>query len=127
MDTLIAGTGQFAVSASLQTIGADVLITLWGGTRPHIGSLAVAIPHPQSAPERERSSTVLQFSFPGHRDEAVARRVAERVAARLQRTVAASAGIHVPDITPEGIEAVLANTDLLIQKIIGKLRSQAHD
>jgi hypothetical protein len=126
MKTLSAGTGQFAVNASLQTIGADVLIALWGGTRPHIGSLAVATAHPQSAPERERGSTVLQFSFPGHRDEVVARRVAERVAAALQRTVLVSAGIHVPDITPEGIEAVLASTDLLAQKIIHALRSQTH-
>jgi hypothetical protein len=127
MDTLSAGTGQFAVSASLQTIGADVLIAVWGGTRPHIGSLAVATPHPQSVPERGRGSTVLQFSFPGHRDEVVARRVAERVAAALQRTVAVSAGIHVPEVTPEGIETVLANADLLMEKIIDALRSQAHD
>jgi gallate decarboxylase subunit D len=121
MDELSAGTGSFAVSASVQEIGADVLIAIWGGTRPHIGSLAIAAPHPERAPEG-RCSTLLQFSFPGHRDEVVARRVAERVASALQRTIAVSAGIHVPDITPAGIEAVLANTDALIEKIITALR-----
>lgn len=115
------------MSASLQTIGEDVLIAVWGGTLPHIGALAVAIPHPESTPERERSSTVLQFSFPGHRDEVVARRVAERVASALQRTVAVSAGIHIPDITPDGIEAVLANTDALIENSIIVLRGKYHD
>jgi len=122
MDTLIAGTGLLAVHASLQRIGADVLIALWGGTRPHIGALAVAVPHPDRAPELQRCSTVLQFSFPGHRDEAVARRVAERIAAALQCSVLVSAGIHVPDISPDGIETVLANTDALIAKIIPALR-----
>jgi len=124
MDTLSAGTGQYAVSTSLQTIGADLLIAVWGGIRPHIGALAVATPHPDSVPEHQRSSIVLQFSFPGHRDEVIARRVAERVASALQRTALVSAGFHVPDIAPEGIETVLANTDILIENIIGTLRSQ---
>ncbi len=115
------------MSASLQNIGADVLIAVWGGTRPHIGSLAVATPHPERAPECECSTTVLQFSFPGHRDDVVARRVAGRVASALQCSVAVSAGIHIPDITPDGIKTVLANTDSLIEHIIQALRSQAHD
>jgi gallate decarboxylase subunit D len=127
MDTLSAGTGPLAVSASLQTIGADMLIAVWGGTQPHIGALAVATPHPDPAIEHQRSSTVLQFSFPGHRDEVIARRVAERVASALKRTVAVSAGFHVPDITPDGIKAVLANTDMLIENIIGTVRSTNHD
>ena len=119
MQDLNAGTGPFAVSASVQEIGPDVLIAVRGGTRPHIGSLAVSSPHPDRA---DRCTTLLQFSFPGHRDEVVARRVAERIAPALQRTIAVSAGIHVPDITPAGIEAVLANTDALIEKIITALR-----
>ena len=113
------------VHASVQLLGTDVLIAVWGGTRPHIGALAVSTPHPERAPEEGRSSTVLQFSFPGHRDDVVACRVAEHIASALQRTVTVSAGFHVPDITPAGIEAVLANTDLLIEKIISLLRDHA--
>jgi hypothetical protein len=125
MRELSAGTGPYTVSASLQTFGADVLIAVWGGTRPHVGALAVSTPRPGSAPEEARSSTVLQFSFPGHRDDVVASRVSARVAAALQRTVTVSAGIHVPDISPAGIEAVLANTDTLIEKIISALGGRA--
>ena len=100
MQELSAGTGVYTVSASLQALGPDILITVWGGTRPHVGALVVSAPHPDCAPEEGRCSTVLQFSFPGHRDNVVARRVAERVACALQRTIVVSAGIHVPDITP---------------------------
>lgn len=127
MQELSVGTGAYTVSASLQVLGPDILITVWGGTRPHVGALVVSSPHPDRAPEEGRCSTVLQFSFPGHRDNVVARRVAERVASMLQRTIVVSAGIHVPDITPAGIDTVLANTDCLIEKIIRLLRDPNHD
>ena len=126
MQELSAGTGVYTVSASLQVLGPDVLITVWGGTRPHIGALSVSTPHPERAPEEGRCSTVLQFSFPGHRDNVVACRVSERVASALQRRIVVSAGIHVPDITPAGIDTVLANTDCLIEKIISLLRDPTH-
>lgn len=127
MQELSAGTGVYTVSASLHVLGPDILITVWGGTRPHVGALVVSTPHPDRAPEEGQCSTVLQFSFPGHRDNVVARRVSERVASALQRTIVVSAGIHVPDITPAGIDTVLANTDCLIEKIISLLRDRTHD
>jgi molybdopterin converting factor small subunit len=125
MRELSAGTGIYTVSASLQQLGPDVLISVWGGARPHIGALSISMPHPECAPEESRSSTVLQFSFPGHRDDVVARRVSERVASALQRRIVVSAGIHVPDITPAGIDTVLANVDYLIEKIISLLPDRA--
>ncbi len=127
MQELSAGTGLYTVSASLQLLGPDVLISVWGGTRPHIGALSVSEPRSERDPEKGLSSNLLQFSFPGHRDDVVARRVSERAAAALQRRVVVSAGIHVPDITPAGIDTVLANTDCLIEKIINLLRDRALD
>jgi len=124
MQELSAGMGVYTVSASLQQLGPDVLISVWGGARPHIGALSISIPHPDCAPEESRSSTVLQFSFSGHRDDVVARRVSERVASVLQRRIVVSAGIHVPNITPAGIDTVLANADCLIEKIISLLRDR---
>jgi hypothetical protein len=125
MQELSAGTGVYMVNASLQVLGPDVMITVWGGTRPHIGALSVSTPHLERASEEGRSSTVLQFCFPGHRDDVVACRVSGRVAAALQRRVVVSAGIHVPDITPAGIDTVLGNTDCLVGKIISLLRDRA--
>jgi hypothetical protein len=125
MQELTAGTGVYTVSASVQQLDRDVLITVWGGTRPHIGALSVSIPNPEGATDGGRSETVLQFSFPGHRDDVVAARVSDRVAAALQRRVVVSVGIHVPDITPAGIDSVLVNTDLLIEKIISFLKNRA--
>lgn len=127
MQELSAGTGVYTVSASLQLLDQDVLITVWGGTRPHIGAISVSIPHSESVSGDGRSSTVLQFSFPGHRDDVVASRISGRVAALLQRRVVVSAGIHVPDITPAGIDTVLANTDCLIEKIISLLRGCTYE
>jgi len=125
MQELSTGTGVYTVSASLQQFGPDMLISVWGGTRPHIGALSISTPHPDCASEESRSSNVLQFSFPGHRDDVVARRVSERVASALQRRIVVSVGIHVPDITPAGIDTVLANVDCLIEKIISLLPDRA--
>lgn len=124
MHTLSAGTGPLAVHATVQSMGADVLVAVWGGTRPHIGAVAISAPHPQAAPGQQRCTTLLQYTFPGHRDDAIARRVSERAAAVLQRTVIVSAGFHVPDITQAGIDTVLANTESLAEQIITVMREE---
>ena len=36
----------YNLSASVRLIGADVLVAIWGGERPHIGAVAVAQPRP---------------------------------------------------------------------------------
>ena len=38
--------GDLEVFAQVEVLGDDLLVVLWGGTRPHIGAIGVAQPRP---------------------------------------------------------------------------------
>jgi len=111
--TARGGKGKYRIFAQVICIGEDISIALWGGTSPHIGSVAVAIPWPSRKKEATVSSTTSVFNFSGHKDEQVARMVAEHVAAVLNRNTVVTAGIHIDNITKAGIRRILLNAEAL--------------
>ena len=111
------GSMPYTVHAEVRLLGADVLVVLSGGTKPHIGSIAVALPRPSLRDEEIISSTSSVYNFLGHKDHVIAQRVAEMLSSRLNRNVVAVAGFHIDKITQEGITRVVANCDELAKEI----------
>jgi hypothetical protein len=70
------------------------------------------------------SSTASVYTLVGHKDDAVAKRVAEKIAARLNRVVAVTAGMHVDGIDSEGIKEFLKNSDEVAERVLDTLRTQ---
>ncbi len=87
-------------------LGADLLVVLAGGEKAHIGSIVLAEPRPSTADPASRSVTTQVWNRPPHKEEAVARPVAETLARRLGATVMVVSGIHFADLDAEGLEAV---------------------
>ncbi len=111
------GSMPYTVHAEVRLLGADVLVILTGGTRPHIGSIAVGLPRPSLTNEEIVSSTSSVYNFLGHKDHVIAQRVAEMLSSRLNRNVVAVAGFHIDKISPEGISRVVENCDELAKVI----------
>ena len=111
------GSLPYTVHAEVQLLGADVLVILSGGTKPHIGSIAVALPRPSLTDEEKVSSTSSVYNFLGHKDHVIAQRVAEMLSSRLNRNVVAVAGFHIDKISQEGISRVVENCDELAKEI----------
>ncbi len=40
------GKGRYRIEAEAHCIGKDIIVAIWGGTGPHIGSVAAAVPRP---------------------------------------------------------------------------------
>ncbi len=100
-------------------IGADVLVFIWGGERPHIGSVAAADPRPSLADASRTSATASVLTYVGHKEDTVAKRAAEALASALNTKVVATAGIHWDNLTPEGIAAI----DERCREIVDKLKA----
>ena len=115
------GLMPYTVYAEVRLLGADVLVILSGGTKPHIGSIAVALPRPSLTDEEIISSTSSAYNFLGHKDHVIAQRVAEMLSSRLNRNVVAVAGFHIDKITQEGISRVVENCDALAKEIYKEL------
>ncbi len=119
-----AGRGRFRVFCSCQLIGEDLLLSIWGGTRAHIGSVAISQPRPSGLDPEKTSATSSVYNFHGHKDEAAARMFAERVSTALRRTTVAVAGIHLDGASPVEIELVIKNIDRLCVRLIGMLKKK---
>ena len=68
------GQGQYRVEARGILIGNELMVAIYGGTAPHIGAIAIAIPRPSLQDPNTTSATSSVFTLVGHKDDVIARR-----------------------------------------------------
>ncbi len=95
--------------------GPDLLVLIYN-ENPHAGSCALGLY--DQASKRAYASTL---SAPGHRDDRVARRLAEYLAGALRRPVCVVCGIHLPHITPDEIAAAVSGAEALARDLAVRL------
>ena len=115
------GDGIFKVIAEVKIIGDDLMISVWGGTKPHIGSISVSVPRPGLQDNTTMSATSSIINLIGHKDEVVARKFSEQLAAKFNRNAIATAGVHIDDITENQINIIMQNITALCLDVINKL------
>lgn len=118
--------GRFKIHGLVQEMGQDILVSVWGGTRPHIGAVGVAIPRPSLKNPKKWSATSSNFTFIGHKEDTLVKMMSERLAARLRRNVVVTAGIHWDGITLNEVKAIQNLTqklsDLILRRILSTHR-----
>ena len=113
---------QFLIEAEAVRIGPDVLIYLWGGERPHIGSVAAAQAGPSLKDSAQISATASVITFPGHKEDVVVKEASEFLAAKLDVNVVVTAGMHWDDLSAEGIAVVVSNCRDVVRELLLKLQ-----
>ena len=113
--------GQFRVNAEVLLIGNDVVVSIWGGTRPHVGAVALAIPRPSLKNQRATSATSSVFTRLGHKEDDIVKRFSEQVSAGVNRVVVVTAGIHWDGIAPGGVEIVRSLCDEISRSLIERV------
>ena len=114
-----------AITLQALPMGDDLAIALCGGERPHIGAVAVAEPHPALNDPARASATASTIARLGHKEDVLARDLANRIAAATGRVVALACGIHYDDLRPEEIDAVTAVAGRLADRLLLALRQQS--
>lgn len=115
-----AKEGRFKLEALMVSVGPDLLVAVWGGTHPHIGAVALALPRPSLQDRRKTSATSSVLTLLGHKEDVTAKAVSESLTAALKRNVVVTAGIHWDNLKPEDIGAINELTRKLIGKILEK-------
>ena len=113
---------QLLIEAEAVRIGSDVLIYLWGGERPHIGSVAAAQAGPSLKDPAQISATASVLTFPGHKEDVIVKEAAEYLAAALDVNVVVTAGMHWDDLSAEQIAVVVANCRAVVHELLVKLQ-----
>ncbi len=117
MATFSSGRLPFLVEALAFLVGDDLVVIVHGGEKPHVGAVAISIPRTSLADAEKVSSSTSVFTLIGHKEDELARIMAGKIASTLQRNVVLTAGIHVDNISDEGIKAVEKNC----REVLGKL------
>ena len=113
--------GPFEISGSVQEVGEDLLVSLWGGTKPHIGAVGVAIPRPSLKDPERWSATSSVFTFVGHKEDALVKKISEKLASHLKRNVVVTAGLHWEGIRSKEIRLIEDLTKEMSGQILKKL------
>jgi len=117
-ETLFSTDGEpYALKASAKWIGKDLLVAIWGGERPHIGSVALAQPRPSLKNPENRSATASVLCVLGHKEDDLVKKASEFLAAALDVRVVVTAGVHWDDLDEEGIQTVIQKSGALVKRI----------
>ena len=111
---LTRGEGRTRVSLSAYYMGGDLVLCIYN-QHAHIGAVAVG----EYDPDEKRGSTSV-ITRRGHKDDAVAQKVAHSVSTRTRKPACVIAGIHLDDITREEIDQILRNTTSLIEEFLSR-------
>ncbi len=114
--------GRFRIEGQIEEIGPDLLVSIRGGTKPHIGAIGMATPRRSLKDSEKWSATSSDFTFIGHKEDLLVKRISERLAAELRRNVVVVAGIHWDGITSREIGIIEGLTEKLSVRILKKLK-----
>lgn len=107
------GSGPLAVTARAELVGGDVVAVVTGGTSPHAGAVALAVPCEPTPEGTDCSAGVL--CAPGHRDDIPARLLSLRLCKALRRTVCMTVGIHLDNASADDIRALLRHAESAVE------------
>lgn len=87
-------------------MGDDHCLVITGGGRPHLGAVALAQARPSLRDPSKVSASTSVLTLLGHKEDIVAHRAAERLAAALNCNVAVCCGIHLDAISAVELEFI---------------------
>ncbi len=105
---------EYRIQAEVLVCGRDICIVISGGDQPHIGAVALAVVAESPSHPQKWSATPSVIAVPGHKEYHLALAAAEHLSKTLERTVVVSVGIHIDGITPELINKVEVEVQLLV-------------
>jgi hypothetical protein len=111
------------LSARIVRVGEDLVVAIGGGDAPHVGCVVLAIPYPSKARPQEWSASCSLLTIPPHKEEPIARGIADRLASALGRVTVVTAGVHEEGLDRAGIDCYLRLSERLAEEIVRQLSS----
>jgi hypothetical protein len=121
---LICGRGNYKVHIHGRLIGNDLLVSLWGGNRPHVGTVAIALPRKSLKNPERVSSTSSVYTLLGHKEDIIAKAFSEKLSSTLDRVVVVTVGIHQDEVDERGIEKFIENCDKACGQVLRMLKKE---
>lgn len=137
MDGIIENTGKiftverevcgYPLRVGVKKIGEDLLLSVEGGQKPHIGCVIQSVPRPSLTGDGSCSATSSVLNLTGHKDEYLCRKLSEQICAACETTVVCTGGVHIDQITKEEIADILQAVEEIGETVISKIRKCNED
>ncbi len=114
---VVAGQGRLAVHVRASFLGEDLVVELGGGSRPHVGAVAVSVARPSQTDRTKVSGTPNLITLSGHKEDQIAIEAALGLTAKTRRTTVVIAGMHVDGANNEEINALVDNARSALNQI----------
>ncbi len=111
---------KYEITATIQKCGEDLVVSVFGGEKPHIGAVALSVGHIDGY-DLKYSPTVNSISVLDHKDDEIARMLAKNIAKFTRVQVVVTVGIHIEKATSEEIKKIANDIEVLQNKIFENL------
>lgn len=112
-----AGEAKHKVTAIGIPTEDGIIVAVLGGEKSHVGAIGLGIPRQSLTNPSSISSTSSILTLTGHKDDQIARPVAEELAREFKQAVVVVAGIHVEEATRKDIKILLANSKKAVTEL----------
>ncbi len=127
--TVKTGHHRFDLYALILKAGTDWIVAILGGESPHIGAVAIGQPRQSLRDCSSSSASSSVFCVLGHKEDLIAKEIAESLAAIIGETTVVTAGMHWHDLKEDEIKFVLSKTEKLkdlILEAITRMKDTTH-
>lgn len=114
-------TPRYKLMMSIERMGKDLNVSLYGGDKAHIGAVALAVPHAGLRDRENIDASVSLLTVCGHKEDELVRNISYTLATALNCTVSVSCGIHLEDATKREIMDVLKSAELMLEQALKDL------
>ncbi|SFR10080.1 hypothetical protein [Desulfoscipio geothermicus] len=101
-----AGEHPLEVHMLVTKTASGIIVQLLGGDRPHIGATVVTHPRPSLLSAEQVSCNSIVIPELGHKEDELAKPLAEKIAKKMNSPVVLVAGIHVDKAGTADIEQI---------------------
>ncbi|MHB1043049.1 MAG: prenylated flavin chaperone LpdD [Eubacteriales bacterium] len=119
-----AGEGKFKINLIATVTDDGFVVQLLGGDRPHVGAVALSVPRPSLSDPARTSCNTSVLPLTGHKDDEVAKPVAEEITKACGRPVVVIAGIHIDRAGAADIKQLVDNCFDMARQLIREMVSQ---
>ena len=122
--TVTDDAGGASLTAWVRRAGRDVVAVVGGGERPHVGVVVVAQAYPSRRRPGQWSASSSLVTIPPHKEEPIARTLAETLARATGAVAVVTAGVHDDDLGPDGIATYRALATRLEERVAERVRTR---
>ncbi|NDV21199.1 hypothetical protein [Desulfovibrio sp. JC022] len=112
---------RFTLVMTIEHMGKDLNVSLYGGDDPHIGAVALAVPHAGLRNREKIDASVSLLTVCGHKEDELARKFSYELASTFNCTVSVVCGIHLENATRQEITDVLETAHQMLEQALKDL------